>query len=147
MKSMILTTLFLFVVTAALTTYSNAELSGISKVSHHETSTTPGLKYIDPKVGNGRSSKKGDKLTVHYTGYLMNGKKFDSSLDTGKPFVFVLGKGEVIKGWDEGLGNMKAGGKRTLIIPPQLGYGERGAGSAIPPNSTLKFNVELLKIN
>ena len=144
---MILTTLFLFVVTAALTTYSNAEPSGISKVSHHETSTTSGLKYIDSKVGNGHSSKKGDKLTVHYTGYLMNGKKFDSSLDTGKPFVFVLGKGEVIKGWDEGLGNMKAGGKRTLIIPPQLGYGERGAGSAIPPNSTLKFNVELLKIN
>src|SRR6476646_10376578 len=98
--------------------------------------TTPsGLKYIDEKEGTGASPTKGKKVTVHYTGWLTNGKKFDSSLDRGQPFPVPVGAGQVIKGWDEGLLGMKVGGKRKLTIPPKLGYGESGMGSVIPPNA------------
>ena len=110
-----------------------------------------GLKYVDIKEGNGAEAKKGDSVEVHYTGWLTPdgekiGKKFDSSLDRKKPFPFTLGAGEVIKGWDEGVAGMKVGGKRKLIIPPELAYGKKGAGDDIPPNATLIFEVELLKI-
>lgn len=107
--------------------------------------TASGLKYIDLVVGKGASPVAGKRVKVHYTGTLPNGIKFDSSVDRNQPFEFVIGKGQVIKGWDEGVMTMKVGGKRKLIIPPQLGYGAKGAGGVIPPNSTLLFDVELLK--
>ena len=110
-----------------------------------------GLQYIDLTVGNGEVAKTGDQVSVHYTGWLQNpdgskGQKFDSSKDRGQPFQFALGQGEVIKGWDEGVQGMKVGGVRELIIPPALGYGQRGAGGVIPPNATLIFEVELLGV-
>jgi FKBP-type peptidyl-prolyl cis-trans isomerase FkpA len=108
--------------------------------------TRSGLKYLDLLAGRGRAAGKGDTVEVHYTGWLSNGKKFNSSRDRNVPFRFQLGAGNVIKGWDEGLAGMKAGGKRRLIIPPALGYGTRGAGNVIPPNATMTFEVELLKI-
>jgi peptidylprolyl isomerase len=108
--------------------------------------TKSGLKYIDVKVGNGKEAKAGDMVSVHYTGRLKDGKKFDSSVDRNMPFDFPLGAGKVIKGWDEGVAGMKEGGKRKLIIPPDLGYGARGAGNVIPPNAELHFEVELLKV-
>src|SRR5436309_3286391 len=108
--------------------------------------TKSGLKYEDLKLGTGPEAKSGDGVEVHYTGWLKDGTKFDSSKDRGKPFRFPLGAGRVIKGWDEGVAGMKEGGKRTLIIPPELGYGARGAPGAIPPNAELKFEVELLDV-
>lgn len=108
--------------------------------------TQSGLKYQDLKEGTGGTAKAGDTVEVHYTGWLTNGKKFDSSVDRKEPFVFPLGKGRVIKGWDEGVAGMKEGGKRKLTIPPELGYGKRGAGDDIPPDAELIFEVELLKI-
>jgi FKBP-type peptidyl-prolyl cis-trans isomerase FkpA len=110
--------------------------------------TKSGLKYQDLKVGTGDTAAKGDTVVVHYTGWLAKGgKKFDSSKDRGKPFSFNLGAGDVIKGWDEGVAGMKVGGKRKLTIPPELGYGKRGAGRGlIPPDATLVFEVELLKV-
>ena len=112
--------------------------------------TKSGLKYIDEKVGNGDTAMKGNTVSVHYTGWLYtNGKrgdKFDSSVDRNMPFEFKLGAGRVIPGWDEGVEGMKVGGKRELIIPADLGYGARGAGGVIPPNATLDFEVELLKV-
>ncbi len=106
-----------------------------------------GLKFKDEKVGTGDSPQPGDTVLVHYTGTLeADGSKFDSSLDRGQPFAFPLGQGRVIRGWDIGVADMKVGGKRILVIPPELGYGERGAGGAIPPNATLRFEVELLEI-
>jgi len=102
-----------------------------------------GLEYIDVKVGEGAEAKAGQTVSVHYTGWLVDGSKFDSSVDRGQPFEFPLGGGSVIKGWDEGVAGMKIGGVRKLIIPSDLGYGSRGAG-LIPPNSTLIFEVELL---
>jgi peptidylprolyl isomerase len=116
-----------------------------------KTMTTPsGLQITDSMIGNGATPQPGQICVMHYTGWLYeNGaksKKFDSSLDRGKPFEFTIGKRQVIGGWDEGVATMKVGGKRTLIIPPQLGYGARGAAGAIPPNATLIFDVELLDI-
>jgi FKBP-type peptidyl-prolyl cis-trans isomerase len=109
-----------------------------------EVTTASGLKYTDVKVGTGAEAKAGQRVTVHYTGTLTDGKKFDSSKDRNQPFVFGLGAGQVIKGWDEGVAGMKVGGVRKLTIPAELGYGARGAGGVIPPNATLLFEVELL---
>ena len=109
-----------------------------------------GLKYTDTETGDGAAATPGNKVSVHYTGWLYNngakGAKFDSSVDRGQPFQFTLGAHQVIAGWDEGVAGMKVGGKRTLIIPPELGYGARGAGGVIPPNATLMFDVELLGV-
>ncbi len=112
-----------------------------------EISTESGLRYEDTTIGDGDEAKSGDKVTVHYTGWLVNGTKFDSSKDRNDPFQFKLGAGQVIKGWDEGVAGMKVGGTRKLTIPADLGYGARGAGGVIPPNATLVFEVELLGIN
>lgn len=108
--------------------------------------TKTGLQYVDIKVGEGTLPKLGDTVVVHYTGWLEDGTKFDSSVDRGEPFSFPIGMGRVILGWDEGVGTMRVGGVRKLIIPPDLGYGARGAGGVIPPNATLIFEVELLEI-
>ncbi|WP_421654918.1 FKBP-type peptidyl-prolyl cis-trans isomerase [Leptothermofonsia sp. ETS-13] len=142
---------------ATITDSSGANVSTPTPVAEATTSvqaqagdkpviTTPsGLKYVDLVEGTGASPKSGQMVEVHYTGTLENGKKFDSSRDRGQPFQFKIGIGQVIKGWDEGVGTMKVGGRRQLIIPPDLGYGARGIGP-IPPNSTLIFDVELLGV-
>ncbi|WP_421662578.1 FKBP-type peptidyl-prolyl cis-trans isomerase [Nitrospira sp. BLG_2] len=111
-----------------------------------EVITPSGLKYIDQAIGTGDAAVAGKTASVHYTGWLENGTKFDSSVDRGQPFSFPLGAGRVIKGWDEGVQGMKVGGKRKLTIPSDLGYGSRGAGGVIPPNATLIFDVELLGV-
>ncbi len=120
------------------------------KVEYKWTATPTGLKYQDIKEGDGATPKNGQTCAMHYTGWLWEsgakGKKFDSSHDRGQPFEFGLGMGRVIKGWDQGVATMKVGGKRLLLIPPQLGYGARGAGGVIPPNATLLFEVELLGV-
>lgn len=115
------------------------------------TTSASGLQYKDIKIGSGAAAKAGTKVTVHYTGWLQNpdgsvGKKFDSSRDGNQPFSFVLGAGNVIKGWDEGVQGMQVGGQRRLVIPAALGYGQRGAGGVIPPGATLIFDVELLSL-
>ncbi len=111
-----------------------------------EITTSSGLKYVDHILGTGPTPKAGQTIVVHYTGRLEDSTKFDSSLDRGQPFVFQVGVGKVIKGWDEGIMTMGVGGKRTLTIPSHLAYGQRGAGNVIPPNATLIFDVELLEI-
>ena len=151
-------TLFLSIAVAAtLTTTSALASAQDTKPAEPEkkseskmTKTASGLQYEDTKVGTGATPKTGQTCVMHYTGWLWEngakGRKFDSSLDRGQPFAFPIGTGRVIKGWDEGVASMKVGGKRTLQIPPELGYGARGAGGAIPPNATLLFEVELLGI-
>jgi len=119
----------------------------VEEIVGKEVTTSSGLTYIDEVVGTGKTPEKGGKIKVHYTGTLEDGTKFDSSHDRGKPIEFALGVGQVIPGWDEGISTMREGGKRKLIIPPELAYGERGAGKVIPPNATLHFNVELIEVS
>ncbi|KNY21098.1 FKBP-type peptidyl-prolyl cis-trans isomerase [Methylobacterium sp. ARG-1] len=132
-----------------LSLIAGAAFIAMTAAANAEIVTLPsGLKYQDEVVGTGPEPKAGQQITVQYTGWLdeggKKGKKFDSSRDRNQPFSFPLGAGQVIKGWDLGVATMKTGGKRTLIIPPELGYGARGAGGVIPPNATLIFDVELL---
>ena len=131
--------LFIFATVAALTVACGGNMDST-------ITTDSGLQYKDLVVGTGAAASQGATVVVHYTGWLMDGTKFDSSLDRGQPFDFVLGQGRVIKGWEEGVGTMNVGGKRELIIPPDLAYGDRGAGGVIPPGATLKFEVELLEL-
>ena len=119
---------------------------GPTAVSGKPITTASGLQYWEIKKGTGKLAQAGKTVSVHYTGWLTDGKEFDSSRDAGEPIQFQLGVGQVIKGWDEGVAGMKVGGKRQLRIPPELGYGARGAGSAIPPNATLVFDVELMDV-
>jgi len=130
-----------------------AESNSSSKEKTHMTANITELQKIDTQVGTGREAEPGFNVTVHYTGWLYDanaegfkGRKFDSSVDRGQPFNFFLGGGQVIQGWDEGFAGMKIGGKRTLIIPSEMGYGARGAGGVIPPDATLVFDVELLEV-
>lgn len=120
--------------------------AGPTKVTGDPTKTASGLEYWDIKVGTGAVAQTGQHVKVDYTGWLTNGKKFDSSVGTGKPFDFMLGASQVIKGWDEGVAGMKVGGKRQLRIPPDLAYGAKGYPGAIPPNSTLIFDVQLVEV-
>jgi FKBP-type peptidyl-prolyl cis-trans isomerase FkpA len=120
--------------------------SSPAKVTGQPTTMPSGLQYWDIVIGTGATAVPGKAVSVHYTGWLTNGTKFDSSLDRGQPFVFSLGEGQVIQGWDEGIAGMKVGGKRQLRIPPALGYGSSGANGVIPPDATLIFDVELLGV-
>jgi FKBP-type peptidyl-prolyl cis-trans isomerase len=126
---------------------STPSTSGPMKVNGQPTTTASGLQYWDIVVGTGATATPGSAVKVHYSGFLTNGQKFDSSRDRGEPFSFPLGAGQVIKGWDEGVAGMKVGGQRQLRIPPELGYGAAGAPGAIPPNATLIFDVELLEVD
>jgi peptidylprolyl isomerase len=138
-------------VTALAGLFAAAQPTPASAQAVGTTMTTPsGLKITDTQVGTGATPKTGQICVMHYTGWLYEngakGKKFDSSVDRGQPFEFPIGRQRVIPGWDEGVATMKVGGKRTLVIPPELGYGARGAGGVIPPNATLIFDVELLDV-
>jgi FKBP-type peptidyl-prolyl cis-trans isomerase len=132
-----------------MATTASAQTAG-KPMTTASVTTASGLQIIDSKVGTGASPKSGQTCVMHYTGWLyengQKGKKFDSSVDRNEPFEFTIGQRQVIGGWDEGVASMKVGGKRTLIIPPALGYGARGAGGLIPPNATLMFDVELLAV-
>lgn len=123
------------------------QAGGPPPVNGQPTMTTSGLQYIDVTPGTGDEARAGQRVTVHYTGWLTNGQKFDSSRDRNDPFQFGLGQRQVIAGWDQGVAGMRVGGQRRLIIPPDLGYGARGAPGAIPPNATLIFDVELLRVS
>jgi peptidylprolyl isomerase len=141
----------LFARAGALIAFAVLFTLGTPALAQPVTTTASGLKIIDLKVGTGPSPKPGETVTVNYTGWLYvdgkKGTKFDSSLDAGKPFQFPIGQHKVIPGWDEGVATMKVGGKRTLIIPPDLAYGSRGAGGVIPANATLIFDVDLLAVH
>ena len=121
-------------------------MAGDAASAENTVTTDSGLQYVVIEEGDGASPQAGQRVFVHYVGTLEDGTKFDSSRDRGRPFDFTIGQGQVIKGWDEGVGMMKVGDRRKLIIPPDLGYGARGAGGVIPPNATLIFDVELLRI-
>lgn len=136
-----------FIADAADLLPSDADHSSEAMTEENLVTTDSGLQYVDLKEGTGAMPQAGQTVTVHYTGTLEDGTKFDSSRDRNQPFSFRLGAGQVIKGWDEGLATMRVGGQRKLVIPPELGYGARGAGGVIPPNSTLIFDVELLRIS
>jgi FKBP-type peptidyl-prolyl cis-trans isomerase FkpA len=125
--------------------YTEPEKTTNMEPVQNTTQQATGLKITDTLIGTGAEAVSGKKITVHYTGTLLDGTKFDSSVDRGDPFVFTLGAGQVIQGWDQGFAGMKVGGKRELVIPPEMGYGARDMGK-IPANSTLKFQVELLKV-
>ncbi len=141
-----LTAVFVVTQTAAQKS-SPANTNGPTKVTGEGVKTPDGLVYWDIRVGNGETAKEGSHVRVHYTGWLTTGKKFDSSVDAGKPFDFTIGNGEVIKGWEEGVAGMRVGGKRQLRIPPALGYGAEGTpGGPIPPNATLIFDIQLLGV-
>jgi FKBP-type peptidyl-prolyl cis-trans isomerase len=140
-----LLTLLLMLLAALTLSLAQNKPAGPTNVTGKPTTTSDGLQYWDITVGTGATAKSGQKVTVNYTGWLTNGKQFDSSVGK-KPFNFKLGAEQVIKGWDEGVAGMKVGGKRQLRIPPELGYGSRGFPGAIPPNSTLVFDVELLGV-
>ena len=148
MKSKLIGLFALFALLAAVAVQAQNDNSSPTKVEGKGKSTSSGLQYWDLKEGTGTTASAGKTVSVHYTGWLAsNGKKFDSSVDRGQPFMFQLGAGQVIKGWDEGVSGMKVGGKRQLRIPPELGYGSRGAGGGvIPANATLIFDVELLAV-
>lgn len=147
MKSKLIASFVFFALLAAVALRAQSDNSSPTKVEGKGKSTSSGLQYWDLKEGSGAAASAGKTVSVHYTGWLAsNGKKFDSSVDRGQPFMFQLGAGQVIKGWDEGVSGMKVGGKRQLRIPPELGYGSRGAGGIIPPNATLIFDVELLAV-
>jgi len=137
-------------VLAAFAAVASLAITVEARAEEQMTKSLTGLQYKDTKVGTGATPKIGQTAVVHYTGWLYNngekGKKFDSSRDRGEPFAFPLGQGQVIKGWDEGVETMKVGGKRTLVIPPELGYGARGAGGVIPPNAWLIFDVDLVGV-
>ena len=135
------------VIGAAAAVWAQMNMGAPTKVTGNGTTTPSGLQYWDIKVGAGVEAVNGKTVQVHYTGWLTDGKKFDSSVDRREPFSFTLGAQQVIRGWDEGVKGMKVGGKRQLKIPPALGYGSRGAGGVIPPNATLIFDVELLGVN
>jgi peptidylprolyl isomerase len=127
--------------------HKGAGMTYPGEATKNEIQTTKsGLQFIDMTEGTGAAPETGKKVSVHYTGYLLSGKKFDSSVDRNQPFSFTIGYGQVIKGWDEGVATMKIGGKRKLIIPAELGYGKQGAGAVIPPNAQLVFDVELLGV-
>ena len=141
----------LFLVASLLAGLLPAMTDDASAQAANEQRTASGLRYIDIREGNGAQPLRGQTVVVHYTGWLFEngqrGRKFDSSKDRNEPFEFPVGMGRVVKGWDEGVGSMKVGGSRTLIVPPELGYGARGAGGgAVPPNATMLFEVELLGI-
>src|SRR5580693_10427530 len=135
-----------FVLAQSAARKSGADTSAPTKVTGDGVKTASGLIYWDIRVGNGDVAKEGSHVRVHYTGWLTSGKKFDSSVDAGKPFDFTIGNGEVIKGWEEGVAGMKVGGKRQLRIPPALAYGTQGYPGAIPANATLIFDVQLLGV-
>ena len=141
---------FVSAVAIALAAIVIADADAFAQAPGKPMTTASGLQIIDTKVGTGPSPKPGQICVMHYTGWLyengQKGKKFDSSVDRHEPFEFPIGKHQVIAGWDEGVATMKVGGKRTLIIPPALGYAARGAGGVIPPNATLMFDVELLAV-
>jgi len=131
---------------SAQTAAQKTDTSAPTKVTGDGVKTSSGLQYWDITVGTGDVAKQGSHVKVHYTGWLTNGKKFDSSVDRGQPFEFTIGRGEVIKGWEEGVTGMKVGGKRQLRIPPELGYGREGYPGAIPANATLIFDIQLLAV-
>jgi FKBP-type peptidyl-prolyl cis-trans isomerase len=146
MKPRLALFLIVFAVLATVAGRAQTDTSNPTKVTGKAKSTASGVQYWDITVGTGAQAVAGKSIKVHYTGWLTNGKKFDSSVDRGQPFEFQLGAGKVIKGWDEGVEGMKVGGKRQLRVPPAAGYGTQGAGGMIPPNATLIFDVELLEI-